>query len=709
MNLDKDKVRKIIDLIFYNLKGNKFIENKDEFKDSDFNKIIDDYLNLKNYDNLNFWKKILEKIKLTYEINEEIKNKLKENFGGFISSLLLKRILKENFGKFEENLEEESTFIKKLKEKIPEKNLIYVENEKKNYFLILEEKTTKGRIKDITENYKLHEYICGYHEDKKISLIGRKQKINNFKTIMNKTDENYPNILIKPENLKEINNFFTNLKRLIKDLKYKNIFLNGIEYKGNNITNFFLKSENILDIENEIFFDFIFNDLNEFLNIKKLCFTYFYEEEKGFKFELEIRKSKDGENRLYFKIEFYPKSRIKEREKISKSIKEILNKLNLNIDNSFYYPEDFILSKLIYDKNKIYYSNLKNISINSLEFLKNKEILSELNDEISINKEKLIKIIEEKFKKYLNKTQNLKNENKIEIKNIKKENSKIILDLKIENNNIINFENLILNFQGRLRKYDKIQNIILNEINFKKILFDGEKEIFEYLSLEIQKYKIYNQNILLEKKAISSYNFLKEKLENLSEKDKNKDLGNQVEENLNIILKFLFRNFIPIGGKNNPDGKIILNKNENENESFVIDSKMNKTINNNQYNHMKTYIKNESESNTNTNVKVKGGIFFISLNWTKNSLNKDEIMKDENKDMFFISLELILYYFEIFQKNKSLILSNYEIFKKVSNKIFEKNKSKVIDTIENLKKFEEKKKSYIEKTFNNSNYVNNKK
>ena len=102
---------------------------------------------------------------------------------------------------------------------------------------------------------------------------------------------------------------------------------------------------------------------------------------------------------------------------------------------------------------------------------------------------------------------------------------------------------------------------------------------------------IYLKNkyhLVLEKEANNSYAFLRNYCNNWQQVDlklKPQIAGNLVEKHLNVLLKFIYRNYLLIGGQHAPDGYLSLND-----ENYILDSKQHKSISQGEYDKVVRYI-----------------------------------------------------------------------------------------------------------------------
>ena len=171
-----------------------------------------------------------------------------------------------------------------------------------------------------------------------------------------------------------------------------------------------------------------------------------------------------------------------------------------------------------------------------------------------------------------------------------------INEVSIDNKNrqtltvrIIKNENDIANYKviiyPDVRGYDKITSIILPHINYSyiidKILNNNKEQALQHICTIIDIYLKNKYNLVLEKEANNSCTFLDDYCQNWRAIDSEitpQKAGNLVEKHLNVLLKFIYRNYLLIGGQSAPDGYLTLN-----NQNYILDSKQHKSISQGEY------------------------------------------------------------------------------------------------------------------------------
>ncbi len=143
---------------------------------------------------------------------------------------------------------------------------------------------------------------------------------------------------------------------------------------------------------------------------------------------------------------------------------------------------------------------------------------------------------------------------------------------------------------------------------------------------------------------------------------KKRALGNKVEEEINILLKYLYGNYIPYGGKDKPDGVLILVKRESESTHqyiYLVDSKQHSSIRKPELRKMKEYLESfaEKEGLPRTD---KGSFIISRAALTTDSLNytaRKKLMKGTDIKFGITTAEFIMGLFEIYKEHRFLIES----------------------------------------------------
>lgn len=710
MGYSKEFIReKLFSILFYDKKGNSKINSSSKIN---LEEIQERYDALKNdYKNEDFWfNYIYDLIDSSYEeeLNLiELKKRYKKDFNYFIDSLLETRFSEEFRSEVKENINDYEKFIDKIN-KLKEENRIILDGERYYRAFISSGINESGYFEPfVHKTIKKYPFILIEIEKttNSIHISGQKKEITNFKGYINSGEK-----LMKPI---QISNFpeqnFIN-ENLINELKRKNIFIKSIKIKN---SSYFIVvgSNNIIDIDSYINSEFLFNSPIDFLAIDEIRFKYFRmigNIEKSFEFILRFRKGKQ-DNTQYFKVEYFLSSRHKEDIKlmIDEEIKKHIDSVNIDIDTYYYYPKEYIFQEYINTSFNHYLENILAINKNDLviKYLKDKEVIDENNDVVD---DKFIGVQRNLLGKLKNQRVTISN-NYFELINIEKKGKQIIIIFRETSTNHLDKSvrdyKVVIPNSGRLSKYEKIQKIIFTDLDyyllFNSILNKKYDVALEYFYQRIEKFVLYHQNITLEKEVNFSFNFLNyylDKYTTLKQNEDNTKLGDDVEININVLLKYLFKNFIPIGGSKQPDGYIILEAYEQETfrpVSYVLDSKQRTFIDADQYKHMKSYIENYAKTENNIAIKIKGGFFIIChKNLSTDSLNlsaKKDVLDNNHYEYGFISLEFLIKYFTLYRKHQLKIENNIQLKKSFYLKFYEIiQASNEIDNKTALEKLENK-------------------
>lgn len=690
MEYTKDFIReKLFSILFYDKNGNSKINSSLSI---DLNEIQEKFDELnEDYKNEDFWLNyVYDLINEGYEEDLdfiELKNKYKKDFNLFISKLLESRFCEEFKSEVKESIEDYDKFVKKIDNLKGDKTIILEGDQYFRAFISSGIKESGYFEPFVHTNINKYPFILIEieKETNSIHISGQKKQISNFKGFINSGER-----LIKPI---EITNFpeqsFIN-EHLINELKRKNIFIKSIKVRNSSYFMIVGSYKEIIDFDSYINSEFLFNSPIDFLSIDEIKFKYYRmigKEEKNFDFTLKIRKGSQ-DNTKYFKVEYFLNSRHKEDLKlmIDEEIKKHIESVDIDIDTFYYYPKEYLFQDYINTSLTYYLENILKIDENDkvIKHLKDKEIITEENN---VDTDKFIQLQRTLLGKLKGKRVNISN-NYFELINIEKQGKQISMIFRESSTNyrdkfVKDFKVAIPN-SGRLRKYDKIQKIVLGDLDyyllFNSIIKKNYEVALEYFHQRIEKFIQYHQNIVLEKEVNFSFNFLKyylKKYEILKQSEDNTSLGDDVEININILLKYLFKNFIPVGGSKQPDGYIILEAYEQDTfkpVSYVLDSKQRATIDTDQYKHMKSYIDNYAKEE-NSLINFKGGFFIVChKNLTTNSLNigaKKDVLDDNHFEYDFISLEFLIEYFTLYRKYQLKIENNIQLKKNFYLKFYE--------------------------------------
>ncbi|MGP8320686.1 MAG: hypothetical protein ACT6FD_07885, partial [Methanosarcinaceae archaeon] len=258
------------------------------------------------------------------------------------------------------------------------------------------------------------------------------------------------------------------------------------------------------------------------------------------------------------------------------------------------------------------------------------------------------------------------------------------------------YYSVIIPFGSRLKKMDRIYNIILSDLNMYKILLNHENHPTEVLNEVYHKvtiYLLYHYKQLLGKEANISHYWLVKYSDNPSEfKDAETPTksGYTVEHNVNVLLKFLFGNYLAIGGRNKPDGLLGFEGDL----AYVVDSKQRKELEKSEFVKLRDYA--HSYRNEESLYHIKGGILVICKKILKsNSLNpssREEVLKDTDAIIGYLSLEYLLDLYDFYSKYFNLDLDIRSKLRVTTLEVIEKSsESANITALEKIEKEQMKK------------------
>ena len=164
--------------------------------------------------------------------------------------------------------------------------------------------------------------------------------------------------------------------------------------------------------------------------------------------------------------------------------------------------------------------------------------------------------------------------------------------------------------------------------------------------------------------------FFGQSVKELEKKRKPSQLGGIVEKKLNILLKYLYRNYLLIGGPKKPDGYLFHNKKE----TYLLDSKQHKDICIGEIDKIARYL--FSFCKTAQLPESSTGILIVCREKLGKTLNNKALDEWKNSEEFkqkfkisFISLEFLMELFEL--ARKPVVNSNNKLRNKLLNSFYE--------------------------------------
>lgn len=308
-------------------------------------------------------------------------------------------------------------------------------------------------------------------------------------------------------------------------------------------------------------------DLLSFQTIEFIYSTLINDKGHDFKFKVQISlKDLGGNKYVKFMIHYYIDTYL--TEDIKTEIKHIFAENGLHFDHSYELPAEYYINNIITggqsfksDYEKLLQLDSENIALSKLI---DEEVLI-LNDEITLDSEKLPIFKNEILRELCGQTTSIyQSEYKVEDVFIDSKKRQTLTVRVIKNKHDISIYKVII--YPDVRGYDKITSIVLPNINYSyiisQILNDNKEQALQDICKMIDIYLKNKYNLVLEKEANNSYTFLRNYCNNWQQVDlklKPQMAGNLVEKHLNVLLKFIYRNYLLIGGPNAPDGYLSLN------------------------------------------------------------------------------------------------------------------------------------------------------
>ncbi|MBN2489156.1 MAG: hypothetical protein JXA98_09015 [Methanosarcinaceae archaeon] len=689
MEYNEQTIRtKIIPHLFFTRNGDRLFDSAKTYFDDNCIKWEHLLHEIKtaSLDDKLFWKKLIDILRIVYDENIDYNEAINEfkDTNKFINKLLILRFdyeftADENFSI--ENIESFNLF---LQEKIDtDENLIINENGITRIALV-NIKSESGYFSPFEpgtiELYPIS-LIKIDQQNKKLAIHGYKRRRTTFVNQINEFDEN----LICKHEITELLPLKFNTAHLFSVLREKDIFLKKINLKCSYFNlNLSVTGDNILEIDEFINPEFIFNDLPDLLKIKEMQFIYPYEikEKKEIKeiiFKVSINENGQQRNGLeekYFIFSLNIMSKYKDidiSDAEDKIVHEIEN-IGMKIGKAYKMPSSYYFSNLINSSNHSKKKYLKILKEDAdakpviMHLFENK-VITDTDDSLIFDIEKYSNILSSIFSSLKGAKGDFSTES-FEILGIVQQKKRIELRIKLycddKNSRYTNYYTVLFGFNTRYKKNEKVHNIIISDLNTYSILsyyLNGKSnKILEYLYQNIKTYLVYNYKQLLEKESSFACHWLSRYLENPDEFKKDDTAtksGYFVQEKTDVLLKYLFGNYLAISGKNSPDGIICLK----DNEAFIVDCKQHKTLSKAELVKVRDYaLSYRKDEVIHT---IKGGILVITKKIIENgSLNpntRNDILKDDVVSLNFLSLEFILNLYEILSQ-KFLIAPEIRTF-----------------------------------------------
>lgn len=517
-------------------------------------------------------------------------------------------------------------------------------------------------------------YFIKIEEDKlSVNIKSRKSRDTFFKRIKDFASEYTNEPIIEEFNTENLDSLNVDSRYFFPRLRDSGLFIKKVKF-NNRLIYFNVGLKDLIDFDELIDSDYFLNSKMDFISFQKIEFIYSsLVDKKGHDFRFKVTTSvKDlgGNKYVKFMINYYVDNQL--TGDIKSNIEQIFEQNGLRFNQSYELPAEYYINNIITDADSLKsdYNKLQQIDPDSttLNKLIEEEVLN-LDGEVTINLEKLHSFKNNILNKLSGETISInQSEYKINDVSIDNKNRQTLTIRIIKNDNdIANYKVIIY---PDVRSYDKITSIILPRINYSyiidKILNDNKKQALQYICTIIDIYLKNKYNLVLEKEANNSCTFLNDYCQNWEAIDSEitaQKAGNLVENHLNVLLKFIYKNYLLIGGQSAPDGYLTLN-----NQNYILDSKQHKSISQGEYDkvvrYIFTYALSQGLESTNN------GIFIICRGKIKNSLNLNarQTWQDspEFNSQYGLSFITIEYFLEIFKYIKeSKVKSNPELLKQI--------------------------------------------
>jgi len=681
MEIRRDTLKnQIIPSIFYNKDGKKIIESiQISLKNNSSSKIeiLNRFGDLKDYKDEGFWTYFTDFCNGCFGSEIQVNVSDDESFESMIEKLQEARfdhIFVEDDSMKIVNRELLSAYLRENIES--DGNTLNLSGENCYKLIVPYQKKYSANIRyhEPKEMKEYPNYFIKIEEDKlSVNIKSRKSRDAFFKGIKDFASEYTDEPIIEEFNTENLDSLNIDFQYFFPRLRDSGLFIKKVKF-NNSLIYFNVGLKDLIDFDELIDSDYFLNSKMDFMSFQNIEFIYSsLVNNKGHDFRFKVTTSiKDlgGNKYVKFMINYYADNQL--TEDIKSNIEQIFEQNGLHFNQSYELPAEYYINNIINGNNNLRsdYEKLQQIDPGDITLNKliEEEVLN-LDGEVTINLEKL-----DLFKN------NILNELNGQTTSINQSEYKIN-DVSIDNKNrqtltvrIIKNENDIANYKviiyPYVRGYDKITSIILPHINYSyiidKILNDNKEQALQHICTILDIYLKNKYNLVLEKEANNSCTFLDDYCQNWRAIDSEitpQKAGNLVEKHLNVLLKFIYRNYLLIGGQSAPDGYLTLN-----NQNYILDSKQHKSISQGEYDkvvrYIFTYALSQGLESTNN------GIFIICRGKIENSLNVNARQTWQNcpefNSQYRLSFITIEYFLEIFKYIKeSKVKSNPELLRQI--------------------------------------------
>jgi len=713
MNFSKEiVVKKILPHLFFNRKGDRLFDSAKKYIEqsgTDIDNIIQE-LNSVDLDDETFWEKNIEILSIVYkkEINKEsLIELLKTDTDKFFEKLLALRFEYEFVSDDEVLLEDIDSIHTFIAEHLESQDNLIIKDDDKTLIFLVNSKSEKTYVKPFQPG-ELKLYPVSLI---KIDIENKKMSLNGYKidrTRLIAQINNYDDGIINKENIEDLLSFKFDVSNLFSVLRDKGLYLKSVKFYCSFFKlNISVTGNNILEISEFINPELILHDVYDFLKIKQMQFDYYFDGEKSISFNLVVEnyhQKREGIDEKYFKIILKITSRRKDIDlpEIEQSIIKELNAIGIEINKAYNMPNSYYFDNFVNAKDDLMPKYLEFLKDNPeskpiIDKLFEKGVLSK--DGAEFDYDKYLEVLSKILRSLKGERTKVKDESFEILKIIKKKTSirlrvKIYSDIKEKKYS--DYYSVIIPFGSRLQKTDKIHNIILSDLNVYKILLNHETDPAEVLNEVYSKVKIYllyHYKQLLGKEANISHHWLAKYSDNpfeFKDAETPKKSGYTVEYNINVLLKFLFGNYLAVGSRNKPDGFLGFEGDI----AYVVDSKQHQEFEKSEFTKLRDYV--HSYRKEENSYDIKGGVLVICKKILKNnSLNpssRKEVLKDTDAIIGYLSLECLLDIYDFYSKYFNLDLDIRTKLRAATLKVIEKSsESANINDLEKIEKEQIKK------------------
>ncbi|SNR43195.1 hypothetical protein [Halorubrum vacuolatum] len=707
----------VLPLLFSSKSANTFVSARNAFKDhgTSIESLQERYDSLSK-DDEDFWTDVAEIISDAYDA--DVPDFSEEEFRDYIKKLLKIRFDKE-FRKNDVKKLEDDTDIDSFLSEIAGGNDLVLEDDDSNPRIIyVGERTSREYVEPlqpIDAEFYPPLLIEVDSESGEIQLSGDRDQRNRFVketsehdtiSLQDEEPEAYDELEIRPD-------FIQNLKD--HDIFLKNIKISG---GGSDISMSVASGDGAIDVQDFVDYDLLLQNKQDILSLSSCEFVYITENE-DIDFKLNFQTFRRIEtNQEFIKIALELPT---DHESSREDLEDILEHYGVEVYEPYYKPSAYYFNKLLTTNSNYrskYLAPLEEMENNNdLDILTDGGIINEDNEEdkITLDKETLASAIQNQLEEAerVDIEINGRQHRIAELEGY--EDSRLALVLKSYSDDAEDahrrFYRVIIPFRARPDNFEKIYNIILSRIDYHKILTSqSEEEVVEYIVRAAQRQAKYHQKMLVEKEARRSAKILSDYLQSPEEfrdrYERPAEAGYVVEDHLNVLFRYLFRDYLYAGGKNEPDGALQL-----RNKYYLVDSKQRSDLPQSQLIKANQDLVDSKYSDL---VESDSMIFVISKelllsNTESGSLNPDareRVAGDEDASFHFLSVETVYKIYEIFSENTHILSSTNDVREDVFSEIKAMiEESKLSDNCLELEENEENHLGNIRRIIDREDYI----